>query len=461
MPAGDGASFSSRSRRRSFRLTMSGMIELVRGEALLRLGGPVVVMYSGGRDSTCLLDLAVRIAGRGAVSAMHVNYGLRAASDADERHCAATCRRLGVPLHVRRPQAPAAGNVQDWARSERYQMARAIAAELDADIAAGHTATDQVETILYRLASSPSRRALLGMVPRDGRLIRPLLSLTREQTAGYCRARGLDWREDESNATPLYARNRVRAGLLERLREIHPGADDNVLALARTLREEQQVLDDLIDQALAGRREIAVAELRALPEALARLVVQRLADDALGRLAPGAGRWAGELAGLGDRGTVERDLGYGLRALSEYGILRIERRLVAGTTAELAEPVVLPIPGRAVFGSSEVRCELGPPEPSPGVLDRSLLGPELLVRGWRPGDRMRPLGLGGSKSLQDLFTARRVPREQRRSLAVVESGGEIAWVAGVATSELFKVGEHTCEAVHLSVVAGLRPYPHS
>ena len=80
-----------------------------------------------------------------------------------------------------------------------------------------------------------------------------------------------------------------------------------------------------------------------------------------------------------------------------------------------------------------------------------MLGEELLVRSWRPGDRMRPLGLGGSKSLQDLFTARRVPRRRRASVAVVESGGEIAWVAGVATSDSFKVTEETRETVRLTV----------
>jgi tRNA(Ile)-lysidine synthase len=87
------------------------------------------------------------------------------------------------------------------------------------------------------------------------------------------------------------------------------------------------------------------------------------------------------------------------------------------------------------------------------VLDRDTLGPDLLVRSWRPGDRMRPLGLNGSKSLQDLFTARRVPRDLRGSVAVVESGGEIAWVAGVATAERFKVTEATTQAVRLSLGA--------
>jgi tRNA(Ile)-lysidine synthase len=427
------------------------ILELARSDGLLREAHPVVTMYSGGQDSTCLLDLAVRIAGAGAVIALHVNYGLRGGADADERHCAAVCVRLGVPLQVRRPRRPVTGNLQAWARDERYGAAAAIALEHGADVAAGHTATDQVETILYRLASSPSRRALLGMSPRDGRLIRPLLQLSRAQTAEYCRARGLAWREDESNGSDAYARNRIRAGLLAALREIHPAAEQNVLALAGTLREEAAVLDRLAEDLLDGRHALPLEELRAFAPGARALVIQRMADDAAGRIAPGAGRRAEALAALSEAGTTELDLGAGLRAVSEYGLLRIERR-GPGARAP-ASPVRLGIPGRVSFAGHEIRCDLGPPAPAPGVLDRDTLGPDLLVRSWQPGDRMRPLGLNGSKSLQDLFTARRVPRDVRRSVAVVESGGEIAWVAGVATSERFKVTETTSRAVHLSLAA--------
>ena len=86
-----------------------------------------------------------------------------------------------------------------------------------------------------------------------------------------------------------------------------------------------------------------------------------------------------------------------------------------------------------------MRCELAEPAREPGLLDRAALGSELLVRSWRPGDRIAPLGLGGTKALQDLFVERRVPRRERARVAVVEAGGEIAWVAGLAMSERFKV----------------------
>jgi tRNA(Ile)-lysidine synthase len=439
--------------------------ERVRAEGLLAPGRAVVVLISGGRDSTCLFDLAARIAGGESVLALHVNYGLREAAGADERHCVELCARLGVPLEVRRPARRARGSLQAWAREQRYAAASKLAAARGADVAVGHTATDQVETILYRLASSPSRRALLGMQAREGLVVRPLLAFTREQTAAYCHRRQLSWREDESNESAEFARNRIRAALVPALAQVHPAASDNVLALAQTLRDEAAVLDSLVDGVLQGRRELELRRLRELPEALARLVVQRLADEAAGGLAPGVARRTPEVAGLSDRGTVALDLGSGVRAVAEYGTVRFERLAAGsaggGAAAERQPPAprALQIPGSVLFGRVEVRCEVCPPAREPGVLDRGSLGDELVVRSWRAGDRMSPLGLGGSKSLQDLFTARRVPRRERAGVAIVESEGEIAWVAGVATSERFKVTESTREAVRLSARPADRPDP--
>jgi tRNA(Ile)-lysidine synthase len=298
------------------------LLDRVRAEGLLAPGRPVVVLFSGGRDSTCLLDLAVRVAGAGAVSALHVNYGLRDESDEDERHCTEVCARLDVPLELRRPRRPETGNLQAWARDERYGAAHELAASRAADVAAGHTATDQVETILYRLASSPSRRALLGMKPRDGRLVRPLLSFSRADTAAYCLERDLPWREDASNQSDAYARARVRARLVPALREIHPAAEENVLALAEILRQESEVLDELVSGVIAGGDQVSLARLRELPLALARLVVQRLADGAAGRPAPGTARRTEEILAL-DNGAI--DLPHGVRAVAQRGVLRFER----------------------------------------------------------------------------------------------------------------------------------------
>jgi tRNA(Ile)-lysidine synthase len=285
----------------------------------------VLVMLSGGRDSVCLLDLAVRLRGAGQVRALHVNYHLRAEADGDERHCAELCARLGVELRVHHAEREA-GNLQAWARAVRYRVALELAEELDALVAVGHTATDQVETILYRLAASPGRRALLGMAAHDGRVVRPLLEITREQTAAYCRARGLDWRDDASNETDSYARGRIRHGLLPALRAVHPGAEDNVLRTAALLRAETQLLDALVDRELHGADTIAIARLGELHPALARLVAIRLAEGAAGAGAfvPQAGDRVAEMLALGQRGwRAELHIGGLVAAVIESGRLRM------------------------------------------------------------------------------------------------------------------------------------------
>jgi tRNA(Ile)-lysidine synthase len=305
------------------------MLEAVREGGLLPAGTSLVAMLSGGRDSVCMIDLAVRLLGAGAVTALHVNYGLREGSAADEEHCAALCERLAVQLEVERalrPEGP--GNLQAWARDARYAAAARLAG--DGLIATGHTADDQVETILYRLASSPSRRALLGMRRHDGKLVRPLLGFTRAQVTSYCEERRLPWREDPTNAEPTYARNRVRHGLARALADVHPAAAQNVLRTAELLRDEAEVLDALVAAELDGsngspRNTIELDRLAELPPALRRLVIQQLADRAAGRPVPGAARHAEEVAALRRTGAAMLDLGGGVRAIAERGVLHAER----------------------------------------------------------------------------------------------------------------------------------------
>jgi tRNA(Ile)-lysidine synthase len=436
-------------------------LEAARDSGLVPPGGPLLVLVSGGGDSVCLLDVAVRLGAR--VSALHANYGLRPGADEDEEFVRELCGRLDVPLHAERVELPEGGNLQERAREARYALADSLAV---GDYAAAHTASDQAETVLYRLAVSPGSRALLGMTPRRGRLVRPLLDVTREEVRDYLGARGLEWREDPSNADRRFARARVRHDLLEALRTVGPAPERTIAETARQLREEAEVLDAAVSEALGelgGGPAVSMASLREHPPALRRLVLRRLAEQAAREpLAPGgdagdAGarpralsrREADEILDLDDRGTKALDLGGGLRAVAEYGTVRFTR----AREEAAPEPAELTVPGRVRFGDWDVEARLG----TGGDVTVTGLGSTATVRAWREGDRMRPAGLGGTKSLQDLFTDRKVPRALRRTLPVVEAEGEIVWVAGVAVGERFAAREGSGREVALSARSMAQP----
>jgi tRNA(Ile)-lysidine synthase len=418
-------------------------LEAARESSLVRAGRPLLVLLSGGGDSVCLLDVALRLGAR--ASALHVNYRLRPGADEDERFVRDLCARLGVPLAVERVAlSQGGGNLQERAREARYALAERHAED---DYAAAHTASDQAETVLYRLAVSPGSRALHGMAARRGRLVRPLLGATRAEVRDYLRARGLDWREDPSNVDRRFARARVRHDVLDALRELSPAVERTIAETARQLREEGEVLDGAADEAmeaLGGGPAISLDELGRQPPAVRRLVLRRLAERATGdEVRPLSRRESEAILALGGHGTKSLDLGGGLRAVAEYGTVRFTR-----TPDALApDPVTLPIPGHVRFGSWEIEATLS--APGDVAISAAAVGASATVRAWREGDRMRPVGLGGTKTLQDLFTDRKVPRGLRPTLPVVEAGGEIVWVAGVAVDERFAAREESAERVGL------------
>lgn len=415
---------------------MRDPLDSARATGLIARGRPLLVLLSGGGDSVCLVDVALRLGAR--VSALHVNYGLRPSADDDERFCRELCERLGVPLYVERVELPARGNLQDAARRVRYELAERLA---EGDYAAAHTATDQAETVLYRLATSPGTRALLGMPSRRGRLVRPLLGVTRADVRAYLEARGLSWREDPSNADPRFARARLRSQVLPVLRELNPQVELAIAETARQLAEELELVEEQARQAarqLAPTGALMLRDLERLPAALSRHLLRSLASAAAGRpvaLSTADTRELVDLARSG--GTRYLDVGGGVQAVSEYGSLRFRK---AAPTAR-PEPVELPVPGSIRFGRFRVEARLGGSAAEPGpeevAVARERLVEPLKVRAWRAGDRMQPQGLRGTKTLQDVFTDRKVPRELRHELPVVESGGEIVWVAGVALGERF------------------------
>jgi tRNA(Ile)-lysidine synthase len=428
----------------------------VRASGLLAEGSTAVALISGGADSAALAAGLAAALAPSRVLALHLNYGLREDSDTDAETCKLLCAQLGLELVVEFPEL-GGGNLQAEAREARYARAERLRAERGIDwIATGHTRTDLAETVIYRLATSPGRRALLGLAPRRGTVVRPLLGLGRAEVRRLAEQAGLPFRDDPSNAEPVFARNRIRNEVLPVLGEIGPAIEEVIAETQAELAEEADALEAVAAEALAAAGAesgpvVAAERLEALHPAVRRLALRSLAERAAGRQVALGRERAGEiwrLANLPEGGVVE--LGGGLEARLEHGQVRM-----ALAEAGLPEEAELPLPGRCRFGSWEVRAELralpGPPSsPDTAVLDPDSITGALKVRTWRQGDRMRPLGLGGSKSLQDVFTDRKVPRSLRRTLPVVTCDGRIAWIAGVAVSEEFIAPKQAERAAVLS-----------
>ena len=425
---------------------LAELAAIVRDGGLVPEQSPGIVLISGGPDSACLAAALVEHCGRPNVHALHVNYGLREDSDRDEQTCRALCAALRIDLRVERPPL-GKGNIQAAAREARYTAAEMLRLRYAADwVATGHTRTDIAETVLYRLATSPGRRALLGLPPRRGSVVRPLRALGRVDARRLASEAGLPFVDDPSNLDPRFARNRIRHEVLPVLRDLSPDAETHIVETQAELAEESRVLDRVaaaaLEEAGAGAGAVAVGAdaITELEPAVRRLALRAVAERVAGREVPLGRRKAAEIWRLArhpEGGEVE--LGGGLRAVCEQGLIRFSER-----EETIPEPARLVVPGSCRFGHWEVRAEIlpGPVEPSGpelATLDADALGGELVVRAWRDGDRMRPLGMEGTKSLQDVFTDRKVPRSLRHRLPVVTSDDRVAWVAGVAVSEDFRI----------------------
>jgi len=444
--------------------------------AVFAAGDTVVAAVSGGADSLCLLyilhelaptlDLRLRVA--------HLDHALRPDSAEDATFVAEQARALGLPCSLERRDVGGLArrarlSLETAARDARYDFLRAVAAAVGAEvIATGHTRDDQAETVLMHLARGSGLNGLAGMPPRRDDLARPLLAIGHAEALSYCLSRGLTPRDDESNRSPLHRRNRVRHEALPLLDALYPAASANIARAARLLagdlalveRLAGRALDDAVVDAGASRATLSAARWdRAEPELrphMLRLLLGHLLGDAAGFDERAYGSMLHACAADAPDMTLTLPKGLTLARHDDHIVLVVLRHHQVAPALPPLRGALLPVPGVADTDVGRVRAELVTPprdwagiSPDVAYLDPLAAGRELTVRAWRHGDRVRPLGLGGTRKAQDLFVDRKIPRAMRHTIPIVEGQHGIAWVAGLCVGEAYRV-EGDAVAVRLT-----------
>ncbi|MBN1631476.1 MAG: tRNA lysidine(34) synthetase TilS [Thermoleophilia bacterium] len=427
------------------------------------------MMVSGGQDSLALLHLlatgSLRRAGPVSLQALHINHHLRGdESDADEALVVRSCAGLGVGLTVvHRKIDKQAGAVQEAARDARREAALQVACEQECHrIALGHTADDQVETMLYRLGRYGGMAAFAAMRSCDPPWVRPLLECRRAETADYCESHGLEYARDRGNAHPGYARTGIRERVLPAWEDALPGAVEAACRASEVAAELVEVVAAVLAEAAPGldeAEELSVRTLQGLEPSLRRAALHRWMER---RAKPAASR-AGVLAIeslLDSPGSAERSLSGGWRACKEYDRLFLARARRGERSGDDGcpphAPVRLTVPGVARWGDVTVCAEpvdaYMPPDVSrEAYVDADSLEGCLEVRGPRQGDRLRPFGAPGTRKLQDVLVDLRVPARERARVPLVTCDGRIIWVGGLLVAEGGRIGESTTAVVRLSL----------
>lgn len=434
-------------------------------------GETVLVAVSGGADSMALLyvlhDLQVP------VEVAHLDHGTRGGASAeDAAFVKAAAEALGVPCHafrrdVPREAAQANRTFEEYARDVRYAFLVATARDRAcAVIATAHHADDQAETVLMRIIRGTSLRGLAGIPPvrhTEGiRIVRPFMALSRSQILAWCIERGIAYRHDQSNDDTRHLRNRVRHDLLPHLETTYnPRVKEALVRLADTLRVEDELLSELASALLRSCRpdssRIHRPTFASSHRALQRRVLSAIAAEhgfecPFDRVELGAAFVC--TGGTGH--TLE--LGGGIRLING----RDATHIVSGPEALEPLEVTLKAPGEVVAFGRVFRASLLSSLPSVPleqycgprrqVFDARHVPSPLILRRRRPGDRFRPLGMTGSRKLQDYFTDLRLSVYERERQVLVTSAGRIVWVVGHAMDAFGAVTEDTREVLEIEVL---------
>jgi tRNA(Ile)-lysidine synthase len=461
------------------------IVRTIRERQLFGPGQHLLVAVSGGPDSVALLSLMASLAPswRLKLTAVHFNYGLRGGeSDGDEAFVSAFCRSRNIPLIVRRPvltKQRRVSSLQALARSARYEAMKALAQDIQADrIVTGHTASDQAETILLWMLRGAGLTGLAGMpMIREKLIVRPLLQTTREEVLEYLKQESLSSRQDSTNVTSLYRRNRVRRDLLPVMEDITPGIVRRLERQADVLRADDQYLAQVVDglyESLItvdakGNQRFERNAVAALPDALKRRLVRHLLQRRdCQRRAPNLRTVDNVLRFLSDRSKGTRLSLRGADVIREQETVLVVRRdgqeAAARSAREQVATVRVSIPSVVYWPGSAQQIhvqEMTKPEAEPllkhrtrdcAVFDMARFSTPLLLRPWKAGDRLHPRGMSGkSKKLQDLFTDLKLGREERSRIPLLVAPEGILWVVGRREDERFVARKGTSRCLVATV----------
>jgi tRNA(Ile)-lysidine synthase len=463
----------------------------IRRYGLLPGDARVVVALSGGADSVALLHVMKEMAsadGFELCGAAHLNHRLRGEeADRDERFCAQLAAGLGLrfdaeSVDVSRRADETGTSIEQAAHLERHEFFNRAAIRLEADVVAiAHTRDDQAETFLLRVLRGAGPRGLSGIHPRSGFVIRPFIDTPRSEVRDFLASRGLAFCEDSTNADVSIPRNRIRHDLIPYLESrFSPGIADVLARNAAIARDDADFLDAEAARAAAAVLarvdngvQIDCAGLLALPAAVAHRVVREAQQMANG------GRFVGfEAVEAVMAFAVSNQMGPldlpGHRVNRRGGhIVLLKSRGRGGRDShhlgtpefryELGVPGMVTVPqARCAIGAASEDVPAG--ESAVGrwllvsrgnqvVVEADRLERPLVVRNRHPGDSFRPLGLRGHKKLQDFFVDLKIERSERDTIPlVVDSRGQIVWVAGHAVSEDFRVTDRTKAVIILNRV---------
>ena len=427
------------------------MLRTIDRYRMLGPGMRVGVAVSGGADSVCLLYVLVELRARWdlRLSVLHLNHNLRGEeSRADAEFVRELAARLGLAAVLSEADiAATVDNLEQAARDARLAFFRETMRTGPLDrVALGHTRSDQAETVLYRFLRGAGTAGLAGIRPVtvDG-LIRPLLEVDRAEVERFLRERAIPWRDDSTNASRVFARNRIRHELLPQLaRDWNPAIYESLAQVADWALEEQSYWDAEIGRLAATRLVerkgavlMCVDSLADLPVAVTRRLVRRAMEAAKGDLRGIAFHHVAAVLELASRAAgTGRCQAPGLEIRRSFDWLRFSRPGAGGPgyAAPVAVPGTVQVPGTEIAVSLELIEKMDASGPWESVYNEKTVGLDwyslrgaLELRSWRPGDQYQPVGSAGEKKIKTLFHEARIPLWDRRHWPILTGGGSILW----------------------------------